>query len=239
MTIGSLFSGIGGLELGLERAGLGPTLFQVEIDPFCRKVLEKHWPSALRFEDVKQVGSSNLPRVDILCGGFPCQDVSSAGKAAGLKKGTRSGLWYEYLRIAQELKPAFVVVENVASGAARWLCEVRGNLHAIGYRTRAVALSARDVGAPHLRKRIFIVANAVGSLGENRHQFESIRAIQKQRSNRDERMAFSWGLPWPQYRGMAHGVPRRLDIARITALGNAVVPQCAEVIGRIIAEGNT
>lgn len=157
--IGSLFSGIGGLELGLEWAGLGPVSFQVEIDPFCRRVLAKHWPDATRHEDVKTVGANNLPRVDLICGGFPCQDVSSAGAGAGLKHGTRSGLWYEYLRIVSELRPARVVVENVASGAKRWLCEVRGNLHAIGYRTRAFALSAADVGAPHLRKRIFVVAS--------------------------------------------------------------------------------
>jgi C-5 cytosine-specific DNA methylase len=122
LTIGSLFSGIGGLDLGLERAGLGPVLFQVEIDPFCRAVLAKHWPKALRHDDVRTVGrTATLPRVDLLCGGFPCQDVSGAGKGAGLE-GERSGLWFEFHRIVAATLPRFVVVENVASGKGRYLC---------------------------------------------------------------------------------------------------------------------
>lgn len=116
MTIGSLFAGIGGLELGLERAGLGPVVWQVEIDPYCRSVLARHWPNAVRYPDVQRVGSANLSPVDIICGGFPCQDVSGAGKGAGLAVGTRSGLWYEYRRIVAELAPRVVVAENVASG---------------------------------------------------------------------------------------------------------------------------
>src|SRR6187200_1732128 len=102
MTIGSLFAGVGGLELGLEWAGLGPTLWQVEQDKFCRAVLEKHWPQAERFDDVCTVGSANLAPVQLICGGFPCQDVSSAGKGAGLA-GERSGLWREFARVVREL----------------------------------------------------------------------------------------------------------------------------------------
>lgn len=99
MRIGSLFSGIGGLELGLERGIPGArVVFQVEIDPFCNQVLRKHWSHAERHEDVRSVGKQNLPAVDLLCGGFPCQDVSSAGARKGLA-GERSGLWYEYLRV--------------------------------------------------------------------------------------------------------------------------------------------
>ena len=94
-TIGSLFSGIGGLELGLELAGVGHTVWQVECDPFCRQVLAKHWPKTERFDDVRNVGKHNLKYVDVICGGFPCQDISYAGKGAGLA-GKRSGLWYEY-----------------------------------------------------------------------------------------------------------------------------------------------
>jgi DNA (cytosine-5)-methyltransferase 1 len=160
LTIGSLFSGIGGLDLGLERAGLGPVVFQVEQDPFCRAVLEKHWPNVDRsITDVRAASASVLPRVSILCGGFPCTDVSSAGKGAGLA-GKHSGLWYEYLRIIGELAPPYVVVENVASGRKRWLCAVRSGLHELGYRTTALGVSAADVGAPHRRERIFVVAYA-------------------------------------------------------------------------------
>lgn len=116
--IGSLFSGIGGLELGLERAGLGPVLWQVEIDPFCRKILAKHWPNAKRFEDVEAIDPSDLPAVDLVCGGFPCQDLSVAGKGAGLG-GDRSGLWFQFARIVAGTKPRHVVVENVAHGRGR------------------------------------------------------------------------------------------------------------------------
>src|SRR5512146_2306862 len=113
LTIGSLFSGIGGLELGLERAGLGPVVWQVEKDAYCRAVLAKHWPDATRYEDVKDVGRGNLHNVDLICGGFPCQDVSCAGKRAGIS-GERSGLWTEFARITGELRPRYVIVENTA-----------------------------------------------------------------------------------------------------------------------------
>lgn len=158
-TIGSLFAGIGGLERGLEAAGLGPVLFQVEINAYCRAVLARHWPETKRHDDIRRVSQANLPRVRVLCGGFPCQDVSGAGLGAGIAEGTRSGLWYEYRRIVDELRPEFVVVENVASGKGRWLCEVRSDLHALGYHTRAYAISAAEVGAPHRRRRIFVVAD--------------------------------------------------------------------------------
>lgn len=161
-TIGSLFSGIGGLELGLEWSGLGRTVWQCEIDPFCRQVLAKHWPGVPCHEDVRAIGAANLARPDVLCGGFPCQDVSSAGKGAGVKEGTRSGLWFEFRRIASELRPPWIIVENVASGARRWVCLVRGDLESRGYRTRALGIAASDVGAPHRRKRIFIVAHLDG-----------------------------------------------------------------------------
>jgi site-specific DNA-cytosine methylase len=144
-------------------AGLGPVRWQCEIDSFCRRVLAKHWPSVERHEDVRSVGRGTLENVELICGGFPCQDVSSAGRQAGLS-GERSGLWYEYLRIVGELRPRYVVVENVASGQKLWLPEVRRGLEALGYRTRAFSLSAFDVGAPHLRRRVFVVATDPDSL---------------------------------------------------------------------------
>ena len=178
MTIGSLFSGIGGLELGLEWAGLGPTVWQVEQDAFCRSVLARHWPEADRtITDVRAATTESLRGVDIVCGGFPCQDVSGAGKGAGLA-GARSGLWYEFRRVVGELRPRAVVVENVASGAKRWLCEVRTDLHALGYRTRAVQVSAADIGAPHRRERIFVLAvgDSSGPRLEGREPDERRRA---------------------------------------------------------------
>jgi DNA (cytosine-5)-methyltransferase 1 len=159
MTIGSLFSGIGGLELGLEAAGLGPVLFQVEIDPFASSILAKHWPDAQRFSDVRTVGKHNLPRVDVLCGGFPCQDISFAGKGAGLE-GARSGLWFEYLRVISEIQPRYVVIENVAGLVRRGLDVVVSGLHELGYEVEGTRLQAADVGAPHRRERLFLVAVA-------------------------------------------------------------------------------
>jgi DNA (cytosine-5)-methyltransferase 1 len=230
VRIGSLFSGIGGLELGLERAGLGPVAWQVEIDPFCRGVLATHWPSAGRHEDVRRVGAANLSRVDLICGGFPCQDVSAAGLGAGIE-GARSGLWREFARIVGEIRPRLVVVENVASGKRRWLPTVRRDLHVLGYRSVAVEVSAFDVGAPHKRSRVFVVAHA-----DREGQPREARG----REGGLSRTQWVWtrdggGARWtalPPVCGVAHGVPRRLD--RLRALGNAVVPQCAEAVGRWI-----
>ena len=129
MLIGSLFSGIGGLELGLERAGLGRVVWQIEIDPTRRRVLAKHWPYVRRYVDVRE--RHELEPVDILCGGFPCQDVSDAsrGRGGGIE-GQRSGLWKEYARIIGDLEPLFVIVENVAGAAIKkWLPTVRRDLH--------------------------------------------------------------------------------------------------------------
>src|ERR1700689_2914339 len=114
LTLGSLFSGIGGFELGFERTGKIKTVWQVEIDDYCRRVLGSHWPAVSRYSDVREVGKHNLRPVDIVCGGFPCQDISNAGKRAGID-GERSGLWSEYARIVRELRPRFVVVENGAA----------------------------------------------------------------------------------------------------------------------------
>ncbi len=112
MKFGSLFSGIGGFDLGLERAGM-ECAWQVEIDEYCLKVLEKHWPSVSRYTDVRECGRDNLEPVDLICGGFPCIDISRAGKKEGIN-GKDSGLWTEFFRIIGELRPQYAVVENVS-----------------------------------------------------------------------------------------------------------------------------
>ena len=273
MRIGSLFSGIGGLELGLEWSGLGHTVWQCETNPFCLSVLARQWPNATRYPDVKTL--TNPPPVDLICGGFPCQDVSSAGKGAGLA-GSRSGLWFEFARIVDEARPEWVVVENVASGARRWVDAVCSGLGQLGYETLPIPLSAADVGAPHLRKRIFVVAHAIGEPGrraygegpvlsglvgedgdaghahgqvarENRGavpcdgachahgQGQSTEPVHGQVAGvcRLASDSPAWTAP-PEFRRMDDGIPRRVD--RLRALGNAVVPQCAEVIGYFIQE---
>lgn len=159
MIGGSLFSGIEGFGLGLLWSGLISTIaWQVEIDPFCRRVLERWFPDADRsVQDVRSASSARLRAVDILFGGPPCQDVSGAGKGEGLT-GARSGLVAEMLRLADELRPPIVLIENVASGARRWVCPVRGSLEALGYRTAALNIGVDDCGGPHRRRRVFILA---------------------------------------------------------------------------------
>jgi len=160
ITIGSLFSGIGGFELGLER-GIpeSQTIWQVEENPFCQSILKKHWPNSQLFDDVRQVGV-NLPRVDIICGGFPCQDISIAGKRGGIYAGRKSSLWWEMWRIIGLLVPQVAIIENVPALTFRdgggWT--VMSSLAKIGFDAEWVNISARDFGAPHKRERIFIVA---------------------------------------------------------------------------------
>jgi DNA (cytosine-5)-methyltransferase 1 len=163
-TIGSLFSGIGGLELGLEMLGLGPVVWQAESDPFARAVLTKHWPTVHRYEDVREIDAT-APRPDIICGGFPCQDISVAGKGAGIE-GDRSSLWFEFARIVRELRPAFIFVENVPPLVKRGLDRVLWDLAEGGFDAVWDCFSAADVGASQKRERFFLVAYAA-QLGRN------------------------------------------------------------------------
>lgn len=235
MTIGSLFSGIGGLELGLEWAGLGPTLWQVEQNEFCCKALEKHWPDATRHHDVRTVGAANLQPVDVICGGFPCQDVSWAGFGGGLDA-ARSGLWTEYARIIRELRPAFVIVENVAALLARGLDRVLGDLARIGYDAEWSVLSACSVGAPHVRRRLFIVAYPNGKHGRARIRDSATRAqrsIQALDGAPDSRASWRARMADPSsLYGGADGLPNGMD--RNHAVGNAVVPQVGYVVGQVV-----
>lgn len=157
LKVGSLFSGAGLCDLGLSRAGFRHQWF-CEIDPFCRSVLARHWPDIPLYEDVNTLKGSELPPVDVLCGGFPCQDVSQGGKHAGIKKGTRSGLWLEYARLIGEIRPRYVIIENVRGLLARGIEIVLQDLAEIGYDAEWEVLSAAALGAPHRRERVFVVA---------------------------------------------------------------------------------
>ena len=158
MKVLDLFSGIGGFALGLQRAGF-TTKYFCEIDPYCRQVLAKHWPSVPCFEDVRTLHGSDLGPIDLLCGGFPCQDISTAGKGAGLS-GARSGLWSEYARLIQEIKPKYVLIENVAVLRSRGLDQILREIAALGYDAEWHCIPASAVGAPHRRDRVWIVAYA-------------------------------------------------------------------------------
>ena len=157
-TFGSLFAGIGGIDLGFERAGL-KCKWQVEIDDYATKVLEKHWPNVSRWRDVKTFPPEDNQdwNVDVIAGGFPCQDISVAGKGAGLN-GERSGLFFEIIRLARQLRPRAIVLENVSALLVRGMGDVLAELAKIGYDAEWHCIPASAVGAPHRRDRVFIIA---------------------------------------------------------------------------------
>ena len=163
-TFGSLFTGIGGFDLGFERAGMVPA-WQVEIDAKCQEVMGYYWPDVEKFGDVRDVGKRNLTPIDLLCGGFPCQDLSVAGKRKGLA-GERSGLWFQFARVIGELRPKWVVIENVpgllSSGDKRDMGILLGQLAKFGYLGCYRVLDAQFYGVAQRRRRVFIV----GCLGD-------------------------------------------------------------------------
>jgi DNA (cytosine-5)-methyltransferase 1 len=243
-----LFSGIGGFSLGLERAGGFETVAFCEIEPFPRKVLAKHWPGVPQYDDVRTLTADILRRdgiaVDVITGGFPCQDLSVAGKQRGMGEGTRSGLWSEIVRLIGELRPRYVIVENVAnllSGPAEqpggWFGTVLADLAGAGYDAEWPDIPASYIGAWHRRGRVWILAypNEI-----SRQQRRTAQPILRQSdvSEQSTRAFAKWpgrsNLPAPRLCGNHDGVP---DVShRLAALGNAVVPQIPELIGRAIME---
>lgn len=261
MTYGSLFAGIGGFDLGFDRAGM-TCKWQVEIDDYANRVLAKHWPNVRRWPDVRTWPQPDTERVDVICGGFPCQDISYAGLGAGLD-GERSGLFFEAIRVVRQLRPRVVVLENVAALLTRGMDRVLGSLAQIGYDAEWNCIPAAAVGAPHIRDRVFILAysndSACSRFGQHSRQVlskkESTRSgsrsscsyvadASRELLNRDSigttearrgKLAdFGWWITEPNVGRMADGVPHRMD--RLRGLGNAVVPQVAEWIGRRIME---
>jgi DNA (cytosine-5)-methyltransferase 1 len=309
MTFGSVFAGIGGFDLGLEHAGMC-CQWQIEIDAYAVRVLAKHWPGVKRYGDVRTVfgydaESSrffNVPAaVDLVCGGFPCQDVSTAGGGIGII-GTRSGLWSELARLVADLRPPFVLVENVPSLRGRGLALVLQDLWALGYDAEWHCIPASAFGANHERDRIWIIGYPAGRFrepiiqavpdlngtgcgdrgrsfgpGETHDAGTFVRTarptlLRSEEGNADAALAYA-DLPrleeqercdekkqpsavgsvaeplvraaiargerhaWTVEPGvvrMVHGVPDRVD--RIKTLGNAVVPQVVEWLGRRILE---
>jgi DNA (cytosine-5)-methyltransferase 1 len=177
-----LFSGIGGFSLGLERTGGFETVAFCEIEPFPRKVLAKHWPGVPCYDDVRTLTAERLAAdgiaVDVICGGFPCQDISTAGNGAGLA-GARSGLWSEIARLVGELRPSYVIVENVAALLGRGLGAVLGDLAAIGYDAEWHCIPASHVGAPHRRDRIWIMAHPANDGWARRDKQHDRRVLDK------------------------------------------------------------
>jgi DNA (cytosine-5)-methyltransferase 1 len=246
LTFGSLFAGIGGIDLGFERAGMA-CKWQVEINPYAQKVLAKHWPNVRRHDDVRTWPQPDTERVDVIAGGFPCQDISYAGKGAGLT-GERSGLFYEVARIVREMGPRFVVLENVSALLTRGMGDVLGTLASLGFNAEWECLPAAAFGAPHGRDRVFVLAcntnsNNVCEVGECSRERKKAAADGSLQGKGSRILPFSdttrpgWRGCWehePAVGRVADGVSHRVD--RLRGLGNAVVPQVAEFIGRMIVE---
>ncbi len=288
MTFGSLFSGIGGMDLGLERAGM-ECRWQVEIDPFCRKVLTKHWPEVPKYGDIRELDGSELERVDCIAGGYPCQPFSQAGKRSGADDARH--LWPEFARLIRTLRPSYALLENVPGHLSLGFGDVLGDLAGLGYDAEWLCLRAADFGAAHLRKRVFVVAYASSSERRPDDQHNESTGGRKQAPNRpwsagesladagNGQLQEPWRGPqgrdgtgpagafapgpsdarWPSIlrerpdlapalesplRELADGLPSELVRAltdrtkKLKALGNAVVPQVAEWIGRRIMEAD-
>lgn len=295
LTFGSLFSGIGGFDLGFERAGMR-CLWQVEIDNYATRVLERHWPDVARFRDVRECGGHNLAAVDVVCGGFPCQPHSLAGKRRGAADDR--DLWPEMRRVVQELHPTWVVGENVPGIVSTILDAVLADLEVLGYETQTLGLPAAAFGAYHRRERIFILAHAndaergtdgaqprtpqrdtgaawdgepgraddvadaerqcvgtglcqdgeagqwgrrSGNCGGEDGSNSKLLALDNDEQRQEKSNPnITWSGRWPAEPNVgrvAYGVPHRVD--RLRCLGNAIVPQVAEFVGRLIVAAET
>lgn len=235
-----LFSGIGGFSLGLERAGMTTVAF-CEIEPFCRAVLAKHWPGVPIYDDVRTLTGARLAAdgvvPDLICGGFPCQPHSRTGA----KKGAADdrNLWPEFARLIHEIRPSWVIAENVdrllGSDAGRFFAGILGDLAEIGYDAQWDCIPASAVGAHHRRDRVWLVAYPHGGGWREQGHVTSAFGDAKDRQSFDPREA---RLGWPAEPDMGrvvHGLSDKVDRRkRLIALGNAVVPQIPELIGRAI-----
>jgi len=229
-TVGSLFAGIGGFDLGFERAGYN-ILWQVEKDLFNQRILKKHYPDAVLYGDIRDVDFNQVEPVDVLVGGFPCQDISSAGKKKGIR-GEKSGLWSEYFRAIRTIRPRFAVIENVGNVAIRGLDVVLCDLAGVGYNATWETISAAAFGAPHLRQRTFVVAYPDGESGSEFDVWSETRREIQQGEHISRRCISAWvETGQPDIRSMDDGVSPGLDRLRNYSIGNAVIPQITEYIG--------
>lgn len=264
MNVLDLFSGIGGFSIGLERAGMRTVAF-CEIDEWCRDLLRSRWPGIPVIDDVR---TDNFPAADVICGGFPCQDISLAGQRAGVT-GERSGLYREVLRAIRLVRPKITILENVAALLGLGMGRVLGDVAEDGLDAEWDCISAGDLGAPHGRDRVWITLADADKLKrtersrasagwwlwspeeieaardtDGQWQLEPPRLLGDIRRRVDDAASSGawWADHWQEkfetFRGMDDGVPTRLDRSAVAnavkRLGNAVVPQIPEIIGRAI-----
>ena len=260
MKVLDLFSGIGGFSLGLERAGMQTIAF-CEIEPYCQKVLRKHWPDIPIYEDVRNVTRERLNAdgifPDIITGGFPCQDISVAGKQAGIN-GEMSGLWSECARILGEFRPRYAIFENVTallSGErGEWFQQVLWDISEVGYDAEWHCIRGTDANIPQSRPRVWITTyparhsreqilhkNAFDVARDNAGMDESSRhnANTNNESHRTSAMSILVNQEWPEVfnRGGSRGNERlSASMDRYKGIGNTVIPQIPEIIGRAIME---
>lgn len=232
MNVLELFAGIGGMTLGLERAGMTAIGF-VEIDPWCRRVLARHWPDVPQHDDVRTAvqwwRSEPRPVVDVMSGGYPCQPDSTAGPRRGTKD--PRWLWPDMARVIQALKPRYVIGENVAGHRTRGLCFVLRDLERLGYTARAGLIRACTLGAPHARSRLFILAESQCERW-TRPEYQAQTQVP---AGWTTAQGSSWWTIKPGVDRVAYGVSGRVD--RLRGIGNAVVPQVAEHMGRLLLSG--
>lgn len=241
-----LFSGIGGFSLGLERTGGFETVAFCEIEPFCRRVLAKHWPEVPCYDDIRSLSRLHLRddgiRPNFIAAGFPCQDASVAqgpwGKRTGIN-GERTGLWSHVARLAGEILPDGILLENVPGLLSAGFGQVLGDLAALGYDAEWDCIPASAIGAPHRRDRLWIVAYPSRPRWERPKRRAGVRIPSGQKvSQHGDTFAFARRALEGDFRGVRteHGLPMRVERERVRALGNAVVPQIPELIGRAILE---
>jgi DNA (cytosine-5)-methyltransferase 1 len=242
MKVLDLFSGIGGFSLGLHRAGMQTVAF-CEIEKYPQAVLKKNFPGVPIYDDVRtitaeQLRADGIDTVDLVCGGFPCQPFSVAGKQQG--KDDHRHLWPEMFRIIQETKPSWVIGENVAGFVSMALSEVCSDLESTGYEVQPVVIPACAVNALHRRDRVWILAysDAAKQRGQQRKsQIENhvvpYPGLQRPEISKKQAAGPDWTTESP-FCGVANGISRRVD--RLKCLGNAVVPQIPEIIGRAIMQ---
>jgi DNA (cytosine-5)-methyltransferase 1 len=242
---GSLFAGLGGFDLGLRWAGY-ETVWQVELDSYCRKILRRHFPDAARYKDITKCGAKDLSTVDIVTGGFPCIDISPAGKRAGLA-GKHSRMWWQMHRIICELRPRWVIVENVPALRDRGADEVIDAMEKADYAVWPLVVGAGTLGAPHQRERVWLVCHDADSCDAARG--ESARALSPTEKRALEKVRRNWRAIFGElaaavgadghhsYGGIlraVHGIPE--ESQRLRALGNSLVPQIPMIIGSFIRQ---